>query len=160
MDSNHQSRKAPVLQTGDDLQLISTGIKRFNLLRRLIFRQWATTKAKSAGIQDKTCRNYFICLSPNEYIDCNQYLVWPLDRFEHIVSRLHAERPSPARRQSIRFLVSRDRRIRTFDHSAPNGALYQTELHPDKWEFFVRPTTHKIIMGQAGIEPTTPTLKV
>lgn len=40
-----------------------------------------------------------------------------------------------ARRQSIRFLVSRDRRIRTFDHSAPNGALYQTELHPDE-KFF------------------------
>ena len=29
------------------------------------------------------------------------------------------------------LIVSRDRRIRTFDLAAPNGALYQTELHPD-----------------------------
>ena len=36
MDSNHQSRKAPVLQTGDDLQLISTGIKTFVGLREFL----------------------------------------------------------------------------------------------------------------------------
>lgn len=36
MDSNHQSRKAPVLQTGDDLQLISTGIKNFCRFREFL----------------------------------------------------------------------------------------------------------------------------
>lgn len=125
--------------------------------------QWATTKAKSAGIQNKTCRNYFICLLPIKYIDCNQCLVWPLDRFEHIVSRLLAERPCPTRRQSIRFLNSRDRRIRTFDHSAPNGALYQTELHPGEklFKWFLSNTKlsaqHNLSLtslSPGGFEPT------
>ena len=77
-------------------QPIAQSTQNFCRFMRVPTSQWATTKAKSAGIQDKTCRNYLICLSPNEYIDCNQCLVWPLDRFEHIVSRLIVECPCPS----------------------------------------------------------------
>ena len=109
-------------------QPIAQSTQNFCRFKRVPTSQWATTKAKSAGIQDKTCRNYLICLSPNEYIDCNQYLVWPLDRFEPSFPDSTSGVLVQARRQSIRFNgPSGDR---THDSYIKSVVLYQLSYWP------------------------------